>query len=132
MYYAYRNAGQLDDATKRIIDEVIEKCEICKRNSRSKSKPSVAIPRVTDFNLVILVDLKSMEKGYILWMVCSFTKFVKGIVIKDKSPESIMKGLHNSWCMNYGFPIVGFWADNGGEFRNYKINEFTNKLGLKI
>ena len=35
MYYVYRNAGQLDDETKRIINEVIEKCEICKRNSRS-------------------------------------------------------------------------------------------------
>ena len=38
MYYAYRNAGKLMEETKKIIDDV-DKCEVCKRNSRSKSKP---------------------------------------------------------------------------------------------
>ena len=27
---------------------------------------------------------------------------------------------------------MAFYADNGGEFRNYKMEEFTNKLGNKI
>ena len=27
---------------------------------------------------------------------------------------------------------VGFYADNGGEFRNYKMEEFVSKLGIKI
>ena len=43
MLYAFRNAGKLDGDTRRLTDEVIEKCDICKKNSRSKSKPSVAI-----------------------------------------------------------------------------------------
>ena len=34
--------------------------------------------------------------------------------------------------MDIGFPMVGFWADNGGEFKNQKIEEFVNKLGIKI
>ena len=33
--------------------------------------------------------------------------------------------------MNYGYPRVGFQVDNGGEFKNCKM-EFTNKLGLKV
>ena len=28
--------------------------------------------------------------------------------------------------------MVGFWADNGGEFRNMKRKEFVNKLGIKF
>ena len=114
MYYAYRNARKLDKETKKIIDDVVDNCNICKKNVRSKSTPSVAIPRVADFNSVIAVDLKSMGKEYILWMICSFTKFIKGLVLKDKLPDSIMKGLHNLWCLDLGFPAVGFWADNGG------------------
>ena len=43
-----------------------------------------------------------------------------------------MKTLHETWCMDLGFPIVGFWCDNGGEFKNSKMEEFVNKLGLKI
>lgn len=27
---------------------------------------------------------------------------------------------------------MGFYADNIGEFKKYKIEEFTNKVGLKI
>ena len=28
--------------------------------------------------------------------------------------------------------MVGFYADNGGEFKNYKMEEFVSKLGIKI
>ena len=65
-------------------------------------------------------------------MVCAFTRFIKGIVIKDKNPEAIIRGIHEAWCLDVGFPMVGFWADNGGEFRNMKMEEFVNKLGIKI
>ena len=44
IYYAYRNTEQLTNKVKKVIDNVIEKCEICKRNACSRSKPSVAIP----------------------------------------------------------------------------------------
>ena len=36
------------------------------------------------------------------------------------------------WCLRYGYPSVGFYANNGGEFRNYKMEEFVSKLGIKI
>ena len=132
MEYAYRNAGKLNTDIRRMIRDVVENCEICKQNARSKSKPVVAISRATDFNSVIAIDLKQVGKEHILWMICGFTRFIKGIVLKNKIPESVMKGLHSGWCMNFGFPTVGFYADNGGEFQNYKVDEFTNKLGLRI
>ena len=65
-------------------------------------------------------------------MVCAFTKLIKGVVLKDKSADSVIKGLHGGWCMNFGYPTVGFYADNGGEFRNYKMEEFTSKLGITV
>merc|ERR1712105_546205 len=132
MLYAFRNAGKLDGDMRLLIDEVIDNCDICKKNSRSKSKPSVAIPRATDFNSIVSFDLKSIGDKYILWMICTFTKFIKGIVVKNKEPDTIIKALHETWCMNMGYPTIGFWCDNGGEFRNAKMEEFVNKLGLKI
>ena len=100
MLFAFQNAGKLDNKTRRMIDKVIDSCEICKSNSRSKSKPTVGIPRATDFNSVVSVDLKCIADKYILWMICSFTKFVKGAVVKNKKPETIMKALHGTWCMD--------------------------------
>ena len=102
------------------------------KNGRSKPRSTVAIPRATDFNAVVTLDLKEFGKVNVLWMVCVFTKMIKGMVLKDKTADSVLKGLHEGWCLNFGYPTVGFYADNGGEFRNYKMEEFTNKLGLKI
>ena len=65
-------------------------------------------------------------------MVCEFTKFIKGIVIKDNNPETIINGLHEAWCLNVGFPTVWFWEINGGEFKNGKMEELVNKLEIKI
>ena len=110
----------------------MEGCEICEKSGRSKSKPSVAIPRATDFNSVVTLDLKEFGNTNVLWMICGFTKMLKGAVLKDKTADSVIKGLHGGWCMNYGYPTVGFYADNGGEFKNYKMEEFTSKLGIKV
>ena len=68
MEFAFRNAGRLDSQISKLIKEVVEGCNICQKNARSRSKPSVAIPRATDFNAITL-DLKEMDKKYILWMV---------------------------------------------------------------
>ena len=83
-------------------------------------------------NSVVAVDLKMMEDNYIIWMVCGSTKFIRGRVISDKNPKRIIKAIHKAWCMNVGYPNVGFWADNRGEFRNMKMEEFVNKFGIKI
>ena len=64
------------------------------------------IQRAKDFNSVVAIDLKVIEDENILWMVCAFTKFIKGIVIKDNNPETIINGLHEAWCLNVGFPTV--------------------------
>ena len=53
MEFAFRNAGRLDSQISKLIKEVVEGCNICQKNARSISKPSVAIPRVTDFNSMI-------------------------------------------------------------------------------
>ena len=85
---------------------MVRKCNVCRKNARSKSKPTVVIQRAKDFNSVVAIDLKVIEDENILWMVCAFTKFIKGIVIKDNNPETIINGLHEAWCLNVGFPTV--------------------------
>ena len=40
--------------------------------------------------------------------------------------------LNISWNLNVGFPSIGFFADNSGEFANLKMDKLTSKLGLTI
>ena len=53
-------------------------------------------------------------------------------MIKDKNPKTIIRGIHEAWCLDIGFPKVGFWTNNGGEFRNMNMEKFLNKLSIKI
>ena len=73
-----------------------------------------------------------MGKSYILWMVDAFSRTLFGAVMKDKKAETILEKLELMWINIDGFPLVGFYADNGGEFRNYKMEEFVSKIGIKI
>ena len=47
MIYAYRNAGKLDEGLRKRIIYIVDKCEICKKNSKSKPKPAVTIQKAT-------------------------------------------------------------------------------------
>ena len=78
MHYAYRKAGKVNEETRKKIDEGVDKCAICKKNSCSKSKPTVAISKATDFSSIVSVDLKIFRDKYILLMVCACTRFIQG------------------------------------------------------
>ena len=47
MEFAFRSVGKLEPGMVKLIKTVVEECDICKRNSRSRSKPTVAIPRAS-------------------------------------------------------------------------------------
>ena len=66
MHFAYRNAGKLNEETRKKIDEAVDKCSICKKNGCSKSKSTVAIPKAKDFNSTVSIDLKIVGDKYIL------------------------------------------------------------------
>ena len=94
LIYAYRNAGKLDEGIRKKINEIVDKCEICKKNSKSKPKPAVAIPKATELNSIVSMDLKIMGDKYILWMVCACTRYIQGRVLNDKKPDTVVKALH--------------------------------------
>ena len=90
MELALRNAGRLDPQLSKLINKVVEECSVCQKNSRSQSKPSVAIPRATDFNSIVTLDLKEMDKKYIFWIICALMIYV---LLKDKKAETILNRL---------------------------------------
>ena len=65
-------------------------------------------------------------------MVDAISRMLAGVVLKDKKAEIILEKLEMEWCLRYGYPSLGFYADNGDKFRNYKMDEFVSKLGIKI
>ena len=132
MLWAYRNANLLSDEVRKTIKRVVMNCKVCQKFKRSLGRPKVAIPKVTDFNQIVAIDLKQIGSKYILWIVCSFTRFISGVVITNKRMETVVDALNNGWNWRFGFPSIGFWADNGTEFKNDQLNEYASKFGFTV
>ena len=115
-----------------MIDCVVNDCRVCQRFKKSVARPKVTLPKTRSFNEVVTLDLKEFGTKYVLWMIESFTRFIKGKLIANKKADTIIQALTDTWCMNVGFPSQGFFADNGGEFANVKLDELTCKLELSI
>ena len=87
----FAKAKQLGGKKKAVM-EVIENCKTCSDFKKSPPRPKVGLPVTDNFNQVVGLDLKVVDKTkgeYILWMVDLFTKMIKGKYIKNKFPETI-------------------------------------------
>ena len=130
--YAYRNANKLTDDVRQKIKTVCECCKVCKKFSRSLGRLKLALPKVVDFNEIVSLDLKQFGSNYVLWMVCTFMSFIQGKVLKFKDAMTIVDAMNEGWNWRLGFPSKGFLADNGGEFQNDALEEYSSKAGLVL
>ena len=129
---AYRNTGWMSSELACIVERVVNDCKVCQKFQKSIARPSVTLPKTTSFNEVMTLDLKEFGTKYVLWMIDSFSRFMVGRLLTNKRADTIIQAIMDSWCMNVGFPSHGFFADNGGEFSNIKLDELTSKLGLTV
>ena len=101
---------------------------------KSLGTPKVALPKATEFNQIVTLDLKFFknQKNPVLWMIDAFSKLCVGTVVKDKEMETILKAIDSKWCLTWGFPQSHFWSDNGKEFLNKNLRKYSEKMGIKI
>jgi hypothetical protein len=132
LLHAFRNAGMLTDDVRQRIEDVVTTCKICQKYGKSESMPKVSLTKVSDFNQVVSMDLKQFGKQEVLWMICSFTRFCQGTVLKDKTSKSVMDAMVSWWCWRFGYPSTGFWADNRPELKNKELEELAPKIGFKV
>ena len=112
MIYAYNNVGLMSPRVVNIKTRVVNDCKICQKFQKSVSWPKVTLPKSTDFNQVVTKDLKSMGDKYILWMICSFTKFMLGNLIPNKRADTILEAMNSTWNYTVRYPLIGYFADN--------------------
>ena len=112
---------------QNIIENVIGNCTTCLPKRTWSAKPHGTLPKAMDFNDIISVDLKELQPEYrknsfnILYIVDEFSKFIKGILIKDKEAETVVMAVYRHWIVGingvgYGVPTQHVFSDNGTEF----------------
>ena len=115
----------------------LENCRICKEHKKTPPRPRVGMPVANSFNVVVGLDLKVLGNGkYILWIVDMFSRAIKGELIENKKPETIVQAIIKSWIIGDGFgpghPVKGFYSDNGAEFLNEEVIDFAAKMDTTI
>ena len=133
----FKDSSSNDKETMNIVDEVTNNCKICKiKFRRSPPRPRVALPVSNNFNQCVSVDLRGPHnKKYILYCVDTFSRLTRGVIIKDKTPSTIVKGILDCWVLGRGIgPGMPskFIHDNGREFNNPEMLDMCEKFGLTI
>ena len=76
----FKNSSENDDKTLKIVEEVSDDCEVCRKFKKSPNRPKVGLPTSSDFNEVVALDLKERfnNKEYILYCICTFSRLTGG------------------------------------------------------
>ena len=124
-----------DDNTLKFIDE-LKNCEVCAVEHNRPPKPKVALPRSSNFNHVVAIDLKENRRyknapPYIFYMVDTFTRFKAAIFIKNKQGSTIAEHLVLDWVKYHGAPKY-LMSDRGTEFLNGEMKDFCQFHGIRF
>ena len=114
-----------DQESNREIDTVKRICDICVKYKKPKLRPAVGFSLLKDFNDAVVVDLKEIDKTYILHLIDHAKGYSAAAVAKSKKKEDIAEAVIKYWIA-IGAPRV-ILSDNGVEFYSVK---FVNSLIL--
>lgn len=124
-------SGIRDKSLQEALLEVTTNCDICKKYRRKPLRPCVAEPLAHDFNTMVAMDLKTVEKDkiYILHLICLGTKYSQAGVVRSKHQDVIIRKVLELWIRNFGSPRT-FMTDNGREFSNESFRELCQQFNI--
>ena len=126
------NAGMGNDAELiRELHDTTESCTICKEYKRAPARPAVGLPLVTEFNEVVVMDLKMFQGKLILHLIDHLTRFSAAAVVNSKRAEDIISKIFQIWISVFGPPLK-FFSDNGGEFNNEQFRSMCEAYNITI
>ena len=108
LMHAYKTADLLTPSLKKTVKRVVDDCKTCQKYKKSVPRPQSTLPKASNFNQIVTLDLKEMDGKYILWIICSsFSRFIQGVLIPNKNAETA--------CISNGLAPVnvellrGYW-----------------------
>ena len=116
---------------KDTLEQIIRKCEICKRYSKINPRSVVSLPLAQSFNEVVSLDLKHWDNGFILHIIDVWSRYTMSVYIAKKLPQLVIDCLMKRWISIFG-TMKGLMSDNGGEFTADEIKEVASILGVRL
>ena len=91
LMWAFKCANLMDSELRKKIQDVVTECKVCRKFKKTFSRPKSTLPKSTEFNQIVTLDLKFFEKTPVLWLVDICT-----ILKKRCGPEKQRSPNHNN------------------------------------
>ena len=127
------NSNKLTNDVKGFLQDVEKNCKSCKVNKISKPRPMVSLPRASQFNQIVSVDLKQYKNNsynYILYLVDMFTRLTVGVFIQKKLPSIVGEKMMEKWIAVFGRMDM-IHSDRGGEFCCSELADIAEYIGVR-
>ncbi|XP_053390667.1 uncharacterized protein LOC128553511 [Mercenaria mercenaria] len=126
-----KDAGIWEDDYEEDLEQIENKCELCKVYAKTPSRPVVGMPMASKFNEKVAMDLKQWNGRWILHIIDMWSRYTLSIFIDRKKPCNIIDTLMKEWVGKFG--VMGsLMTDNGGEFNSDEVREITSILNIRV
>ena len=120
----------------KTLESIAKICEACNRSRKRVPRPKFSMPRVSQPNEIVTMDLKeydlnSPKRKYICYFIDMFSRFTMAEFIPDKKADTIVNLLMNLWVRSNGM-MEGLHSDIGGEMSNEILEDVAANLGVKV
>ena len=113
------------------LDQIENRCELCKVYAKTPSRPVIGMPMASRFNEKVAMDLKQWNGRWILHIIDMWSRYTLSTFIDRKKPCNVIDALMKEWVGRFG--VMGsLMTDNGGEFNSDEVREITSILNIQL
>ena len=126
-----KDAGVWQEEYEEVVEEINQKCDICKEFAKTPPRPVVGFPMASKFNEKVAMDLKSWNGKWILHIIDMWSRLTVSTFIDRKKTSEVIDKIMSNWISVYG--VMGaIMTDNGGEFSSDEMREVASILNIEI
>ena len=126
-----QDAGQWKHDYQEILEDIGEKCNLCKKYMITPPRPSVGLPMASQFNEKVAMDLKHWNGQWILHNMDIWSRYTISIFTPRKRSCDVINALMQGWIAVFGV-MEAILTDNGGEFGSNEMREVMSILNVQV
>ena len=126
-----KDADVWKEENEEIIEQINEKCELCKVYAQTPSRPEVGLAMASKFNEKVAMNLKQWNGRWILHIIDMWLRYTMSTFVDRKKPANIIDALMTQWIGKCGI-MRALMTDNGGEFNSDEMRDITSVLNVQL
>lgn len=88
-----QDAGQWKEDYQELLEDIGEKCNLCKRYMKTPARPAVSLPMASQFNEKVAMDLKQWTGKWILHIIDMWSRYTISVFIPRKRSCDVINAL---------------------------------------